>query len=66
MKYAIEKTDIVIDEIHTVQKPIDVITPHETVPHRINVLVKYILSLTMIDGKVCHAVTETTSAQRCF
>lgn len=31
-----------------------------------DVLVKHILHFTMIDGKLCNAVTENTSTQRCY
>lgn len=61
-----ETADFVREKIGKIQKQIDTLNPYEAVIHRKNVQVNYELCLTMIDGKVCNALTETTSAQRCF
>lgn len=64
--HARESTDLVQEETGKIQKQIDALKPYEALIHRKNVKVNYELCLTMIDGKVCNALTETTSAQRCF
>lgn len=61
-----ETSDLVQKETNSIQKQIDQLKPYEALIHRKNVVVRYQLSLTMIDGKVCNALTSTTSAQRCF
>lgn len=66
IKYARETSDIVEKEVGLVQKQIDELKSYEAVIHGNDVVVNYNLSLTMIDGKVCNALTKTTSAQRCF
>lgn len=66
IKYARETVDMVEKEVDLVQKQIDKLKPYEAVIHGNDVVVKYNLSLTMIDGKVCNSLTKTTSAQRCF
>lgn len=66
IKYARETSDMVEKEVGFVQKQIDELKPYEAVIHGNDVVVNYNLSLTMIDGKVCNALTKTTSAQRCF
>lgn len=47
-------------------KQIEQLQPFTTTIHANNVLIQYSLTMTMIDGKVCNAITNTKSAQRCY
>lgn len=64
--YAKETSEIVQYETDLVQEQIDVLTRYNTPLFGKIISVKYILSLTMIDGKVCNSLTGTSSAQRCL
>lgn len=61
-----ETDEYIQKETSVIQEKIDKLVPYTTVLHRKKIDVNFELCLTMIDGKVCNALTETTSAQRCF
>ncbi|XP_076292832.1 uncharacterized protein LOC143215029 [Lasioglossum baleicum] len=61
-----ETTEVTINEVSEIEEQIIHLKPLETVIGGKEVVVKYNLNLTMVDGKVCNAVTHTASAQRCF
>ena len=47
-------------------KQIEKLQPLKTTIHMRNVFIQYSLSMTMLDGKVCNAITNIKSAQRCY
>ena len=49
-----------------VEQQIKNLIPFETSINAKKVCVKYILTLTMIDTKVCNSLSDTTSAMRCY
>lgn len=53
-------------EVTDIEQQIGGLAPYATVQNGKSISVTYCMSFTMIDGKVCNAVTGTTSAQRCF
>lgn len=61
-----ETPESVRQETDFIQKQIDALENYSTVIDGKRISVKYVLSLTMIDGKVCNSLTETASAQRCL
>ncbi|KAK9745362.1 hypothetical protein QE152_g6947 [Popillia japonica] len=57
---------IQLQAVTDIEQQIGGLAPYATVQNGKSISVTYCMSFTMIDGKVCNAVTGTTSAQRCF
>lgn len=65
--FAKESTDITVFETNKLLKDISELLPTICcVDGASEVSVKHELVLTMVDGKVCNALTETSSAQKCY
>lgn len=61
-----ETTEVSVAEKKIVEEQIANLQPFETVVDDRNVRVEFRMILTMIDGKICNAITLTASAQRCY
>lgn len=61
-----ESTQMTVSETNRVLEEINQLVPTICVGDGYEVSVKHNLVLTMIDGKVCNALTETSSAQKCY
>lgn len=66
IRFMKETTDITNEEINYVKTAINNLQQTEVRLADKNYNVKYIMMFTMIDGKVCNAVTNTTSTMRCY
>lgn len=65
--FAKESTDITVFETNKLLKDISELLPTICcVDGASEISVKHELVLTMVDGKVCNALTETSSAQKCY
>lgn len=65
-RYVKETTDVTKEEISYVQNEIKNLTPTKVNIDGKEFAYNHILKMTMIDGKVCNAVTNTTSTSRCY
>lgn len=61
-----ETTQLTVSETNKVLEDINQLLPTMCIDDGYKVSVKHDLVLTMIDGKVCNALTETSSSQKCF
>ena len=61
-----ETTETTKNEEKHFGEQIKLLVPYKTVIDGLHVSVNYKLSLTMVDGKVCIALTSVSSAQRCY
>lgn len=61
-----ESVDLTKKTTNDIENQIHDLNPFETTVDGNIVCVKYDLSLTMIDTKVCNSLTDTTSAMRCY
>ncbi|XP_077272350.1 uncharacterized protein LOC143902954 isoform X2 [Temnothorax americanus] len=61
-----ESVDLTKKTTDYVEQQIKNLNPFETIINGKKVCVKYILTLTMIDTKVCNSLSDTTSAMRCY
>ncbi|KAK4877274.1 hypothetical protein RN001_009780 [Aquatica leii] len=61
-----ETTNITNDEINYVKKHINTLIATEVDIHGKKFFIKHKFIMTMVDGKVCNAVTGTTSTSRCY
>lgn len=61
-----EDTESTLNEVNIVEEQIKSLCPFESVIDGKQISVAYKLLFTMIDGKVCNAVSSTKSAQRCY
>lgn len=61
-----EDTESTLNEVQIVEEQIKSLRPFESVIDGKEISVMYKLLFTMIDGKVCNAVSLTKSAQRCY
>lgn len=66
VEYLKETTEITKSEVEYVKDQEKNLVPFKEYYRGKWVTVRYSLALTMVDGKVCNALTETTSAQRCY
>lgn len=57
-----ESTDAIKNEVQRVESEISLLQPTRIS----SVSVKHQLLMTMVDGKICNAITETSSAMRCY
>lgn len=65
-RYIKESTDITKDEINYVENAVKSLNPSNVTLQEEEFTFKYIFKMTMIDGKVCNAATNTLSTSRCY
>lgn len=61
-----ETTDLTITETNKIKQQIELLQPTKVTLENIDINVHYKFLLTMVDGKVCNALTGTKSSQRCY
>lgn len=61
-----ETKDVTIAETNAVLEEINALVPTICKVKGQEIAVKHEMLLTMVDGKVCNALTDTSSAQKCF
>lgn len=62
-----ETTEMTVSETNKILEEINALLPTiYSVENGPEVSVKHELLLTMVDGKICNALTETSSAQKCY
>lgn len=67
LNFTKETTELINKEVNSIQKEIDMLCPIEVHEEHFHVFVKPVFMLTMIDGKICTALsTVTTSSQTCY
>lgn len=66
VEFMIENAASIVQEKERIENEIKSLTPYETCIDGKIIKVQYKLFFTMIDGKVCNAITETKSAMRCY
>ena len=66
MQFVHEDVQSTLKEVTNIELQIECLLPYANEQNGKSISVTYCMSFTMIDGKVCNAVTDTTSAQRCF
>lgn len=66
IRFVQESTDIINEEINYIRNAVEQLNATTNIIHQANVAVKHKMLLTMVDGKVCNAVTNTRSTMRCF
>lgn len=66
MQFLQETTELTKSEVRHVENQINTLLPFERTFREKSVKITYIMNLTMIDGKVCSAITGTKSSQRCY
>lgn len=66
LQFVHETVDVTVNEMKHVEQQINDLLPCIITSENNEIAVKYKLSFTMIDGKVCNAVSSTKSTQRCY
>lgn len=66
LQFVREDVQSILKEVTDIEQQIEGLVPYTTEQNKKSISVTYCMSFTMIDGKVCNAVTGTTSAQLCF
>ncbi|XP_018338944.1 PREDICTED: uncharacterized protein LOC108756365 [Trachymyrmex septentrionalis] len=66
VEYLKETPETTRNEVKYVEDQVENLVPFNEYFRGKNIKVRYSLSLTMVDGKVCNALSETDSAQRCY
>lgn len=61
-----ENTEVTVTERDDIKEQESKLVPFETIIDGKEIIVSYVLALTMIDSKVCNAITSTSSTQRCY
>lgn len=61
-----ETTEATVKQTENIKEQASKLIPFNTVLDGKDITVNYELALTMIDGKVCNAITGTASTQRCY
>lgn len=61
-----ETAEVARSEVERIKDEEKNLVPFETIVHGRKIFVNYKLALTMIDGKICNALTNTASTQRCY
>ncbi|KAK5645599.1 hypothetical protein RI129_006899 [Pyrocoelia pectoralis] len=65
-RYIKESPEVINEEIFYINNAINSLTPTVINLAGAKFIVKYIFTMTMVDGKVCNAATGTTSTSRCY
>lgn len=66
MRFVHETTEISVKEMEFIEEQISALDKTYHTIKDMNFVIKHIMLFTMIDGKICNAVTETTSTQKCY
>lgn len=66
LQFLHENVESTISEVNDIEQQVELLVPFITQIHRMEIFVKYNLMFTMIDNKVCNAVTDTKSILRCY
>lgn len=66
LQFLHENTESTVNEERYINDQIKALVPYETIVNQNEISVEFKMMLTMIDGKVCNALTSTKSAQRCY
>lgn len=61
-----ETTEVIKNEVKTIEDQIKNLIPFNFKTESGVIEISFVFVLTMIDGKVCNAVTGTTSTKRCY
>ncbi|KAH9632217.1 hypothetical protein HF086_008894 [Spodoptera exigua] len=65
--FAKETTSLIKEEVDMIQQQIELLSPVEVSLDNFNILVKPVFMLTMIDGKICSALSDvSSSSQTCY
>lgn len=65
LQFLHENVQTTMTEVTNIEEQIQRLEPYQTIKEK-PIFVTYSMSFTMIDGKVCNAISGTISAQRCF
>ena len=65
-RFVKESTDLTKEEISCVKESAKKLTPTEVILHGSKFMFEHVFKMTMIDGKVCNAATDTKSTSRCY
>jgi len=66
LQFLHENVESTISEVNDIEQQVELLVPFKTQIHGMEICVKYKLMFTMIDNKVCNAVTDTKSTLRCY
>ena len=66
LQFVHEDVQSTLKEVTDIELQIEGLAPYANEQNGKSISVTYRMSFTMIEGKVCNAVTGTTSTQRCF
>ena len=66
LQFVHEDVQSTLKEVTDIELQIEGLAPYANEQNGKSISVTYCMSFTMVDGKVCNAVTGTTSTQRCF
>jgi len=66
LQFLHENTQATKNEINYIEEQIKTLVPFKKIIDGKEISIRYNLALTMINGKVCNAVSSTLSAQRCY
>lgn len=61
-----ETTEIAVKEKEYIEAQAEELVPFQTIIDGKEINVSFQLAFTMIDGKICNAITETSSTMRCY
>lgn len=61
-----ESTNVTKEEINYVEESVKALKPTEINLNDIKFTFKHVFEMTMVDGKICNAATETKSSSRCY
>lgn len=65
-RFVKESTDVIKEEISYVDESAKKLTPTEVILHGSKLMFEHVFKMTLIDGKVCNAATDTKSTSRCY
>lgn len=66
LQFLHKDTESTVNEMQYIEEQIKSLVPFEIVIDGKKISIVYNMAFTMIDGKVCNALTSTKSAQRCY
>ncbi|XP_024875226.1 uncharacterized protein LOC112456728 [Temnothorax curvispinosus] len=66
LQFLHEDVQSIVNEMHHIEEQIKSLDPFNTVVDGKEISITYDMIFTMIDGKVCNAVTSTKSTLRCY
>lgn len=66
IQFLTENNEATVSEMEFIKQQESNLVPYETVIDGKEVTVSFKLAFTMIDGKVCNAITSNASTQRCY